>query len=160
MSEESKEATLRQVDAAMDEDWADECLDRLRKVALRKQWITIDDLWNVIDAPDGDQAKVGAVMRRAGTKSKTRTRFLKPTPYRVFSDRGHHDNVMLWESIIFLSGDETMPEIATLHADPSIDLKAVMRIYEAAKEWHGVECDADLSGELAAVIKEELDTAV
>ena len=136
MSVESKEQTLGAVNNALDETWATELLAKLRRVAFNKQWITIDDLWKLNPNPTGDQAKVGAIMRRASSRSNGKIPFLRPTPYRVFSQRGNHDNIMLWESIIFLSGDETMPEIATLHADPSLDLDSMVRLHQKAKEWY------------------------
>jgi hypothetical protein len=152
MSLESKEATLQAVDSAMDEAWALDSLEKLRNVAKRKQWVTIDDLWGVIDSPTGDRAKVGAIMRRASSKNIDKNphgRFLKPTPYRVFSEKGNHDNIMLWESIGFLGGDESMPEIATLHADPSLDLTTLVKVYNLAKVWYDsgwdINCQLDLT---------------
>jgi hypothetical protein len=153
MSKETKEQTLRAVDSSLDEEWAKECLEKLRKIALYQRWVTIDDLWAVIDAPDGDQAKVGAIMRRAaGTNHGGK--LIKRTPYRVYSTRGHHDNVMLWESTVWLK-EGKMPDIAAIVAIPEldVDLTKLANVYQAAVDWKSTGYDVDQ----VDIIKEVLD---
>ena len=157
MSLQSKIETIAAVDSAMDNTWAANSLAALRHIALSKKYVTVDDLWKVITKPEGDQAKVGAVMNRATSKNTGVNPFgpfLVKTPYRVYSERGNHDNVVLWESSIFQAGNEIMPEVATLHADPSLDLVAMLKVYKAARAYS----DKGMTVEAAATLNNTLDS--
>lgn len=134
MSKESKEAVLAAVDARLNEEWAAKTMEALMSLARRKKFIIVDDLWGLIDPPpSGLNSDVGAVMRRAASAERG---ILKGTAWRTYSERGNHDNIMLWKSLIFQAGDAEMPEVVSIRANPEFDLRKAAIVLEAAQSWY------------------------
>jgi len=157
MSIESKEEILRAVDSALEDAWATESLKRLHAVAKMKKWVTIDDLWKVIDEPTGDRAKVGAIMKRATNKNLEKNPhgvFLKGTAFRVFSEKDNHDNIMLWESTIYTGTNDKMPDIVTRPTDPDLDLTNMVKVYKAAKKYHDSGWSYDVEDDLTDLLRD------
>ena len=108
------EAAIQQVDENADQQWKEEALEVVQKLAWCLEEFTPDHIWNVIRKPREPSA-LGPVMRRA-----VREGWIEPTERFVKSKipTRHCHNIRVWHSRIYLKEEFTKPLPSGYPYDP------------------------------------------